>query len=938
MHFEAQVLTLRFRPAVLVIAGVLAAAIAAAGTRPTLIPLSPSTSFNAEDRTGIGSPALSPDGSRLAFLHRFNPTGANPRALTQLFVMPTDTFLVVQATSSDSVSDPAGPVFSHDGTVVYFTAVVAGTTCREVCRVNAAGGDFRRLTFQNSARGLDPILAVAPIDTGDACFCTASDLLDESLDLARDVRNIYQVGPDGTLRRLSNPLTHPLVRAEILGGSMDDSLAAWVAADPELPHGRPLRPWVLHLADGSVATPTPDVGATAIKGVLAADGSRLILATAAEYTGGPSGSQLFRMTPAGDNLERLTYVTSPGALAPAIDGTGARAAFETTASILMGEVTGRSRVYTLTATTDLVRLSSGWGAAIAADGSRIAYLDDADSLGANGDGSPEIFSVRPNRTDRRQHTHFVPGVSDQPRISTDGGRVVFASTADLDGGNPDGSREICLVGSDGQGLRRLTSSAAPRGCRDPAVGAGGLFVVFCSNDDLVSGGNSDHNYEVFRINADGGGLVQITATTSGQNYTPRVSADGGTVAFVSTANIAAGATMGSGRVAVWNAATAHLRLATGSSDQGIESFLMNDAGTRIALLTAGNIESRNPTHVRRPFTVSLPGDTLRTPAFPGAIVEGGLGMSPEGNWLALAGSAGGGRIVRIPFGGGAGDTLFSSAEVTPTRPTLSSGGGSAAFVSLYGTGSYNSGEYYLVRSGSSSAEPLIGASQTITSQPPSLSGDGHRVAFVSARSDSLNPDGSTEVFLAVFSTTAVALLEFEAGRTPDGAVRIAWRAEADADHLCFFVERADRRDGSYREISGAVRSASDRFEYLDPEAPADAAPWYRLVAMDRRGGVERFGPVEAPLYRPTTVRLQAYPNPTRERCRVAFTLPAAGPARVRVLDVAGRLVARLFDGPAPPGRTEVTWDGRDFRGTKVANGVYLVRLNDGPAVRVTMAR
>lgn len=939
MHLEAQALNHRLRPAaVLFIAGILAAAAAAAGTAPAVTPLSPYTTFSADEAGGIGSPALSPDGSRLAFVHRYDPLGANPAAVAQLFIARTDGTFLVQATSSDSVSDPASPVFSHDGTVVYFTAVVAGTTCREVCRVTANGDGFRRLTFQTAARGVDAIERVAPVGDSAACFCTASDLLDEGLDLDRDVRNIYRVGPDGTLARLSDQQVHPLERAEILGGSMDDSLLCWVAVGPGLPHGRPLRPCVLHTAGGLYQPLTGDQGSTDIEGAVAAGGRRLAFSSTAEYLGGPGGSQIYRVELSGENLEQLTWVGTPGAGRPVIDSAGVRVAFESAASILLGDVTGKSRVYTLTGVSDLVRVSSGRSAAIAADGSRIAYVDEADSLGQNGDGSPEIFSVRPDGTDRRQHSRFVPGISEQARISTDGNRVVFASTADLDGGNPDGSREIYLASSAGGDLKRLTSSAHPFGCRQPAIAAGGLFVVFCSNADLVAGWNSDHNYEVFRVGADGNGLIQITRTTSGHSYTPLVSADGGTVAFVTTSNVVTGAPMGMGRVAVWKEATDHTRLVTASSDRTIESLFMNDQGTRIALLTAGNISNRNPSWVRRPFTVTLPGDTLRTPLFSGVNTETGLGMSPDGEWLALAQYDDAGRVIRIPFGGGAADTIFSSANVVPACPTLSAGGAALAFACRSGVGSFATGDYYVVHPGGGGAVPLIGASQALEVQPPSMSGNGKLVAFVAAHADSMNPDGSTEVFLADFGATPVSLLDFRAGRTVDGAVRVTWRAEADAGHLHFLVERSFHREGSYREISGPVRSATGSFEYLDREAPTDVTCWYRLAAVDRLGGTERFGALSVEPFHPAAKLLRVYPNPARGSCRVRFVLPEAGPAVVRVVDVSGRLVRQLHDGPAPAGRTEVSWDGRDQRGMEVAGGLYYVQLKNGPAVPVTLTR
>lgn len=69
---------------------------------------------------------------------------------------------------------------------------------------------------------------------------------------------------------------------------------------------------------------------------------------------------------------------------------------------------------------------------------------------------------------------------------------------------------------------------------------------------------------------------------------------------------------------------------------------------------------------------------------------------------------------------------------------------------------------------------------------------------------------------------------------------------------------------------------------------------------------------------------QNHPNPARGSTRIEFSLPAAGPASLRVFDVQGRLVRTLVEGVRPAGRHQVTLDGRDL-----AAGVYLVRLEAG---------
>lgn len=72
---------------------------------------------------------------------------------------------------------------------------------------------------------------------------------------------------------------------------------------------------------------------------------------------------------------------------------------------------------------------------------------------------------------------------------------------------------------------------------------------------------------------------------------------------------------------------------------------------------------------------------------------------------------------------------------------------------------------------------------------------------------------------------------------------------------------------------------------------------------------------------------QNYPNPFNPSTRLRFALPAAADARLSIYDLAGREVARLWDGPRAAGWWEVEW--RPFG---QASGVYFARLRLDDAV------
>ncbi len=71
-----------------------------------------------------------------------------------------------------------------------------------------------------------------------------------------------------------------------------------------------------------------------------------------------------------------------------------------------------------------------------------------------------------------------------------------------------------------------------------------------------------------------------------------------------------------------------------------------------------------------------------------------------------------------------------------------------------------------------------------------------------------------------------------------------------------------------------------------------------------------------------------WPNPFNPATTLAFHLDRAGPVRLRILDLRGRLVHTLVDGHLPAGRHEMRWLGR-----AQAAGVYIARLDDGSRAR-----
>ena len=98
------------------------------------------------------------------------------------------------------------------------------------------------------------------------------------------------------------------------------------------------------------------------------------------------------------------------------------------------------------------------------------------------------------------------------------------------------------------------------------------------------------------------------------------------------------------------------------------------------------------------------------------------------------------------------------------------------------------------------------------------------------------------------------------------------------------------------------------------------------------------GPNEGP---PPAFRLeQNFPNPFNPSTTIRYSLPSGGRVGLVIYDLLGREVSRLVDREEAEGIHQVTWNGRDRGGNRLASGVYVYRMThtDPTGARSVLAR
>jgi Tol biopolymer transport system component len=533
------------------------------------------SSFAAGVWDALQGVSVSKDGAWIAFPSRGNLTGLNHDLSAELFVMRTDGTGLAQLTNDPG---PAG------GAVKAVAMAGSGGRIAFVSNSDPTGGNpaHHEQIFVVDRDGTDlvqatsfasgTILSLSVSDDGTRlAFVSNANPLSLNFDLGHEV---FAVSWDGTgLRQVSAGTVGECSRVVLAGNgsrlafeSTGDYLGTNADLRPDIyafdwdtaalrqitesPNGRESGnpaitddgavvyynsnksnfKWRIWRVNGD-GTGTGQVSATTIDAdVLAVSGGGARLVWQA------LGS-VHSMTTAGTDLRTLFVDAHDVVDSPAISADGTRMAFISTANLTGTNPGGHRALYRRNVDgTELMALVSGqntYDAQISADGSVIFYTKYPPNV------LEEVFRIDWDGTGETRLTFSNPGdftFSSQPAISADGSTVVFTSSENPEGGpNGDNSGEIFRMNLDGTGIVQLTNTSDQVFYRNyhPRVDGTGTWVVFSGNAD-PAGQNADHSNEVWRMRTDGTALEQLTSDPVRYSEYPDISADGTKIVYSSS--------------------------------------------------------------------------------------------------------------------------------------------------------------------------------------------------------------------------------------------------------------------------------------------------------------------------------------------------------------------------------------------------------------------
>jgi hypothetical protein len=175
--------------------------------------------------------------------------------------------------------------------------------------------------------------------------------------------------------------------------------------------------------------------------------------------------------------------------------------------------------------------------------------------------------------------------------------------------------------------------------------------------------------------------------------------------------------------------------------------------------------------------------------------------------------------------------------------------------------------------------------------------------------------------------TPVLLSDLQ-GVLQEGSVVLRWRAAWPALTTAFRVYRGFAPGAGYQLLDSPVVELMDgNYECVDRNVDAGCTYCYRLcLSGEEVGGECITTSVMVPELPDRFGLKQNHPNPFNPATTIEFDLPKGVYVKLRIFDVAGKLIRALVESFRPAGRHSVQWDGRDAGGEAVPSGVYICNL------------
>lgn len=199
-------------------------------------------------------------------------------------------------------------------------------------------------------------------------------------------------------------------------------------------------------------------------------------------------------------------------------------------------------------------------------------------------------------------------------------------------------------------------------------------------------------------------------------------------------------------------------------------------------------------------------------------------------------------------------------------------------------------------------------------------------------------------------TNPVELASFTATISAQNYITLSWVTQTETGMQGYYIYRANSNQISTAlsvspMIAATNSSQQQSYAFTDTEVNETGTYFYWLQTNDMDGTVGFHGPVsvffnalgdnptpEIPL---VTELHAVYPNPFNPLAFIPFSLAQDSNVSFKIYNARGQIVKHYELGNKAAGNYRITWDGTDYHGDTLSNGVYQIVMTAGSQVYQT---
>lgn len=196
----------------------------------------------------------------------------------------------------------------------------------------------------------------------------------------------------------------------------------------------------------------------------------------------------------------------------------------------------------------------------------------------------------------------------------------------------------------------------------------------------------------------------------------------------------------------------------------------------------------------------------------------------------------------------------------------------------------------------------------------------------------------------------VELASFTATISAQNYITLTWVTQTETGMRGYYIYRANSNQISTALsvsplIAATNSSQQQSYAFTDTEVNETGTYFYWLQTNDMDGTVGFHGPVsvffnalgdnptpEIPL---VTELKSVYPNPFNPTVFIPFSLAKDSNVSFKIYNARGQIVKHFELGSKAAGNYRITWDGTDYNGAALSNGVYQIVMTAGSQVYQT---